>query len=188
MMPPPRCTRNGWRLILNSNSCRQRNLGVVGHPVAHSLSPALHRAAYDVLGLPFRYEAVDVQPGGLKNFVTALDSSWLGLSVTMPHKSDARELADSIDALARITDAVNTLAFFYDDDGKRSVAGYNTDVEGMRVALADAGVETAREVAIVGGGATAASGIVAAGHLGAERVSVLVRNPARASHLNHEPE
>jgi len=168
MTPLPRCMRNGWRRILNSSNHGQRHLGVVGHPIAHSLSPALHRAAYDVLGLPF---------------VSALDSSWVGLSVTMPHKAEALEIADTVDIIGRSTGAVNTLVFSMDADGHRLIAGYNTDVTGMVLALSDAGVDVAREVAIIGGGATAASALVAAAQLGAERVNVLVRNLAPAANL-----
>jgi len=175
--------RNGWRRILNSSNHGQRHLGVVGHPIAHSLSPALHRAAYDVLGLPFSYQAIDVEPGGLTQFVSALDSSWVGLSVTMPHKAEALEIADTVDIIGRSTGAVNTLVFSMDADGHRLIAGYNTDVTGMVLALSDAGVDVAREVAIIGGGATAASALVAAAQLGAERVNVLVRNLAPAANL-----
>ena len=65
---------------------------VIGHPVAHSLSPAIHHAAYQVLGLDWSYQAIDVEPGGLRAFVVSLDDSWRGLSVTMPHKVDVIEL------------------------------------------------------------------------------------------------
>ena len=155
----------------------------MGHPIAHSLSPALHRAAYEVLGVPFAYEPIDVEPGGLTQFVSALDTSWLGLSVTMPHKAEALAIADTVDIVGRSTGAVNTLVFSRDDHGRRTISGYNTDVTGMVLALSDAGVDTAREVAIIGGGATAASALVAAAELGAERVSVLVRNVAHAANL-----
>ena len=68
-----------------------QTLAVVGHPIAHSLSPALHSAAYEALGLPWRYVAVDVQPGQLQEYINSTDSSLRGLSVTMPHKVSALE-------------------------------------------------------------------------------------------------
>ena len=183
MTRQPRCTRNGWRRILNSSNPRERHLGVVGHPIAHSLSPALHQAAYDILGLPWSYEAIDIEPGGLTGFVTARDSSWVGLSVTMPHKAEALEIADSVDPIGRSTASVNTLIFSWDDQGRRLISGYNTDVMGIVLALGDAGVDRAREVAIIGGGATAASALVAASQLGADRVNILVRNLPHAANL-----
>lgn len=183
MTPQRRSTRSGWRRILNSNSPAQRHLGVVGHPIDHSQSPALHSAAYDVLSIPWVYDAIDLAPGGLTSFVDALDASWVGLSVTMPHKVDALTLADSVDLIGRATGSVNTLVFNFDATGHRHINGYNTDVAGMVLALGDAGVATACVVAIIGGGATAASAVVAAAQLGAESVTVLVRNVVGAEYL-----
>lgn len=175
-MPPRRSTRNGWRLIPNSSSHAQCHLAVVGHPIGHSQSPALHRAAFTTLNLAWTYDAIDLAPGRLAEFVQGLDDSWIGLSVTMPHKAQALEIADSVDLIGRATGSVNTLVLNLDAAGKRNISGYNTDVAGMVLALADAGLSTARHVAIVGGGATAASGVVAAAQLGAESVAVFVRN------------
>jgi shikimate 5-dehydrogenase len=80
---------------------------VIGHPVAHSLSPAIHRAAYQVLGLEWSYQAIDVEPGGLRAFIEGLDGSWRGLSVTMPHKADLVELGET-DATVDMLGAANT--------------------------------------------------------------------------------
>lgn len=156
---------------------------MVGHPIAHSQSPALHRAAINTLHLAWQYDAIDIAPGGLAEFVRGLDESWIGLSVTMPHKTQALAIADSVDLIGRATGSVNTLVFSRDAAGKRIISGHNTDVAGMVLALADEGLRTARHVAIVGGGATAASAVVAAAQLGAKSVTVLVRNVSGSQSL-----
>ena len=160
-----------------------QTLAVVGHPIAHSLSPALHQAAYDALGLPWKYVAVDVQPGQLAAFISSTDVSLRGLSVTMPHKVSALELSDSIDLIAERTHSVNTLQFTYGVDGSRTTTGYNTDVAGIVNACADSGVVTAQHVAVIGGGATASSAVVASAELGAEHISVVARTPEKAFYL-----
>ena len=80
---------------------------VVGHPVAHSLSPAIHCAAYQLLDLDWSYQVIDVEPGGLRAFIASLDDSWRGLSVTMPHKVDLVELGET-DATVDLLGAANT--------------------------------------------------------------------------------
>ncbi|MGJ9412150.1 shikimate dehydrogenase [Aeromicrobium sp. CF4.19] len=148
---------------------------VVGDQVAHSLSPAMHRAAYARLGLTHTYDAIGVEPGGLEAFVSGLDASWIGLSVTAPHKRDALDLADFADDVARRVGAANTLVL---DGG--SVAAHNTDVPGAMAALREAGVEQVRSVRVLGGGATAASLAAAVAGLGARRLELVVREPSRA--------
>ena len=160
-----------------------QTLAVVGHPIAHSLSPALHSAAYKCLGLDWIYVAVDVQPGQLSDFINSTDSSLRGLSVTMPHKVSALALSDSIDLIAERTHSVNTLRFEHGVDGERFVTGYNTDVAGIVNAFSDAGVVKASHVAVIGGGATASSAVVAAAEMGAEHVSVIARTPEKAFYL-----
>ena len=160
-----------------------RMLAVVGHPISHSLSPALHRAAYEQLGLGWAYEAVDVQPDHLDTFLTGCDGSLRGLSVTMPHKVSALELAHTVDLHSERTGSVNTLLCDYSDSGERRLSGFNTDVFGIVNALQDSGLTHSRHVGVIGGGATASSAIAAAAELGAEHVSVVVRNPHKAFYL-----
>lgn len=150
---------------------------VIGHPVGHSLSPALHRAAYRELGLDWRYDALDVAPDRLPDFMAGLDAGWRGLSVTMPHKEAIRAFGLT-DALVDLVGAGNTLVL--EPHGNRV---YNTDVPGMVAALAEAGLDRVREVAIIGNGATARSALVSCARLGAARVHLLVRDPARAAGL-----
>ena len=151
---------------------------VVGHPVAHSLSPALHRAAYRQLGLDWSYEAVDVEPGGLARYVRGLDRGrWRGLSVTMPHKPDLVALG-APDELVRLTGVANTLVL---DAAGDTV--HNTDVPGFVRACEAHGLARVTRVVIVGNGATAASVLVAVARMGARSVVVLAREPRRGEHL-----
>jgi shikimate dehydrogenase len=160
----------------------ERRLAVLGKPIAHSKSPALHAAAYDVLGLPWVYERHEVDEGTLAEFVKSRDSAWRGLSLTMPLKQTIQPHLDQIDRVGELTGAVNTVLFEWGGDTVHR-AGFNTDVPGIVRALRAAGVDTVRRAHILGGGATAASAIVAASELGAESVLVSVRAPERAAAL-----
>lgn len=155
------------------------SLAVVGHPIEHSLSPALHRAAYEVLGLDWTYRAIDVEPGTFRSFLSGEGSVLRGISVTMPHKTAALEAATQVDLLAARTLSVNTLF----RSAPESILGFNTDVVGIVNAFQDSGVSHARHVVIIGGGATASSAVAAAAELGAEHISVLARTPAKAFFL-----
>jgi shikimate dehydrogenase len=159
-----------------------RRLAVLGSPISHSLSPRLHRAAYDVLALDWHYDAVDVPENALSTFVSGRDDSWLGLSLTMPLKHGIRPLLDHRDELSILTGSTNTVRFT-GAAGARRLDGFNTDVGGIVRALAEGSIVSARHVAILGSGATAASAIVAAAQLGAEHVSLLARSPERAEQL-----
>ncbi len=154
-------------------------LAVIGSPVAHSLSPVLHAAAYRHLGLDWLYERHEVREGELAGFVDGLDSSWRGLSVTMPLKEELLALADERDAASTVTGAANTLLL--GDGGVRRVL--NTDVAGIERALRDAGVDTADHAVIAGAGATARSVLVALDGLGLRSAVLAVREPARASSM-----
>lgn len=151
----------------------RRRAAVLGHPVAHSLSPVLHRAAYSQLGLPWDYDRIDVTGPELAGFLDSLDASWVGLSLTMPLKRDAVPLLDDVDPVAAATGAVNTVVL---DHGRR--LGFNTDVDGIVVALRERGQIGAEPSAtVVGGGATARSAVAALAQLGARSVSVVLRRP-----------
>jgi shikimate dehydrogenase len=160
-----------------------RELAVLGSPIAHSQSPALHAAAYSTLGLPWSYGRADIVPETLEDFVSSRPDAWRGLSLTMPLKQSVLPLVTSLDATARLTGAANTIVFDMDAAGGRVLSGFNTDVPGIVRALAAAGTTMARSVLIWGGGATAASAVVAAAELGAQNVTVQVREPARAAKL-----
>jgi shikimate dehydrogenase len=160
-----------------------RELAVLGSPIAHSKSPQLHAAAYRTLGLPWRYGRADVTPDALDDYVRSRPTGWRGLSLTMPLKQSVLPLVSELDATARLTGAANTILFDEDETCERTLRGFNTDVAGIVRALAAAGTSTATSVVVWGGGATAASATVAAAQLGAQRVTVQVREPSRAAHL-----
>jgi shikimate dehydrogenase len=151
---------------------------VLGHPIAHSLSPVMHRAAYERLGLDWDYDAYDVDEPGLPKFVAELDQSWRGLSLTMPLKRAVLPLLDEVSSTAREAGAANTVIL---EDGRRS--GDNTDVPGIVAALAERGVQQVRSATILGGGATAESVLLALRRIGLATVTVQVRDPARAEGL-----
>lgn len=167
-----------------------RRAAVLGHPVAHSLSPVLHRAAYRELGLTgWSYEAVDVTEEQLPAFVAALDGTWAGLSLTMPLKQTVIPLLDHVEPLAEVVGAVNTL--LVQPGGRRPVlTGANTDVHGLVAALSEglaaAGsveVVGARSAVVLGAGATAASTLAALAQLGCTTPVVHVRSLGRTGAL-----
>lgn len=160
--------------MLSSLPGGPRRCAVVGHPVQHSLSPAIHRAAYAELGLDWSYERIDIDPGGLPGFVAGLDETWRGLSVTMPHKPHAAVLGEPDEAVV-LTGVANTVVL-----GPDEVQVHNTDVNGFRIALAAHGVQTVAHATLVGNGATARSALVALQRLGADEVVLVCREPARA--------
>jgi shikimate dehydrogenase len=149
-----------------------RRAAVLGSPIAHSLSPVLHRAAYAELGLDWSYAAHDVDEAGLPAFLAGLGPEWAGLSLTMPLKRAALDLADWCSATARTVEAINTLVFT-----PRGRLGANTDVPGMVAALAERRIRSAGSVSILGGGGTAAAALAAAAQLHAHAPELVVRRP-----------
>ena len=151
---------------------------VLGSPVAHSLSPVLHGAAYAALGLDWSYRAIECDEAALPGLVGSCGDDWAGLSLTMPLKRAVLPLLDHTDPLAVGTGSANTVIF---RDGTRN--GYNTDVPGMLAALKEAGAPAPASVTILGAGATACSALAALPDLGADGADVVVRDPARATEL-----
>jgi len=154
-----------------------RRCAVLGSPIGHSLSPALHRAAYTHLGLNWTYDRFEVGEQQLASFVSRLDASWRGLSLTMPLKVAVLELGQ-VDQLARLAGAGNTLVL---EGGERWV--YNTDVGGLIWAVGQVTASPLPRVTILGAGATARAALIAATRLGAQGVTVVARTPARAEAL-----
>ena len=150
---------------------------MLGKPVGHSLSPVLHRAAYRALGLTgWTYTAVECDEQGLAGLLARSGPEVVGYSCTMPLKRQVLRVADSVSPEAAAIGAGNTLL--------RGTAGWhadNTDWVGIRDALAAGGVPTSGAVAVLGAGGTAQAALAALA--GADRVTVLVREPARAGEL-----
>jgi shikimate dehydrogenase len=158
-----------------------RDAAVLGSPISHSLSPALHRAAYRALGLgSWSYSAHDVQAAALAGFVGGLGPQWAGLSLTMPLKEVAFEVADEVSDLAREVGAVNTLV-------RRTGGGWsgdNTDVYGVSQALREAGCTEVASAVVLGSGATARAVVAALAGLGCAKVTFAVRSSARQETLD----
>jgi shikimate dehydrogenase len=152
---------------------------VLGKPIAHSLSPVLHRAAYEALGFAdWSYQPVECDEEGLAAYVRSRDLDWAGLSLTMPLKRAVLPLLDHVDHLAAATGGANTVVFR--PEGRY---GYNTDVQGIVDALTEAGQPAPGSVTIIGAGATACSALAAVGELGTTGADVVLRDPARAGGL-----
>ncbi|MDF6022257.1 shikimate dehydrogenase [Streptomyces sp. JH34] len=157
-----------------------RRAAVLGSPVAHSLSPALHSAAYAALGLEgWSYDRFDVDEAALPGFVDGLDRSWAGLSLTMPLKRAIIPLLDGISDTAASVEAVNTVVLT--EDGRR--LGDNTDIPGMVAALRERGVEKVESAAVLGAGATASSALAALAEICTGPVTAYVRSAARADEM-----
>jgi shikimate dehydrogenase len=149
-----------------------RRAAVLGKPIAHSLSPAIHNAGYAAAGLSgWRYTAIECAEAELADLVAGLGPEWAGLSLTMPLKEAALVVADAVSPVAAAIGAANTLV-----RGERGWRADNTDAPGMVDALAAAGVTTVAEVAVLGAGGTARAALAAARDLGA-RVTVYARRP-----------
>ncbi|MFZ1362262.1 MAG: shikimate dehydrogenase [Candidatus Nanopelagicales bacterium] len=140
-----------------------RMAAVLGSPIEHSKSPLLHQAAYKELGLDWEYEKFEVKAAELKPFLDRLDSTWAGLSLTMPLKEEALRLATDVSEMAQRTGGANTLV----STGGEWIA-HNTDVAGMIFAIeqgrrgqgVDLG-EPVQSATVLGTGATARSAIAA---------------------------
>lgn len=157
-----------------------RRAAVLGSPIAHSLSPVLHRAAYAELGLTgWSYDRFDVDEAGLPGFFEELGAEWAGLSLTMPLKRAVIPLVDEISETAASVEAVNTVVFTA--DGRRR--GDNTDIPGMVAALRERGIATVDSAAILGAGATASSALAALARVCTGEVVAYVRSEARAAEM-----
>lgn len=164
-----------------------RRAAVIGHPIDHSLSPVLHRAAYGALGLDgWSYEAIDTPVERLDEVLAGLDAGWAGLSVTMPLKTAVLDHLHHVEPLAALLGVVNTV--LVQPGAPVSLVGANTDVAGIVAALGEglegAGsggpAQDAAPPVVVGGGATAASTLAALAQLGRADATVQVRSVARA--------
>jgi shikimate-5-dehydrogenase len=155
---------------------RAARAAVLGRPVAHSLSPVLHRAAYTALGLDWSYTAIDCGVDELPD-VLATRADWAGFSCTMPLKHALLDVTAEVAPVARAVGAANTLL--------PVAAGWradNTDVAGMVAALAEHAAAP-RSATVLGAGGTAQAALAALLALGADTVTVLVRDRSRAGAL-----
>lgn len=128
--------------------------GIIGNPVEHSLSPAMHNAAFETLGINGVY--IPMRPTDLEDGYRGLRAlGFVGVSVTVPYKVAVMDLIDEIDPVASKIGAVNTLMLKHSGDGVARVKGYNTDWLGSNQALAEALDVTSSTVLIIGAGGAA---------------------------------
>lgn len=155
-------------------------LGIIGWPVAHSKSPAMHAAAAKALGLDIRYETHAVKPEALQAWVDAARRGPLrGFNVTVPHKERILPLLDEVNALARSIGAVNTVLH---QEGR--LLGYNTDAPGFVHSVMDAEVRLRGAcVTILGAGGAARATAVGVLDAGATEVHVAARRIEQAQSL-----
>ena len=154
---------------------------VLGSPIAHSLSPVLHRAAYEHLALEgWSYRAIECTADALPERISQArrDPSFGGYSLTMPLKLAVLPLLDDLEQLADQVGAVNTVV-----PQAGGLYGANTDVPGMVSALQEAGITSIANPVVLGGGGSAQAAIAALGLLGAAKVSVVVRDQRRVDGL-----
>ena len=151
-------------------------MGVIGHPIAHTLSPAIHTKMAEHLGLCCEYTAHHVKNGELAGFVEmAKTENYAGFNVTIPHKKDIMDFLDECAPYARKCGAVNTVKIA---DGK--LKGYNTDGDGLYASLKQNGILMDRcRVLLLGAGGAALSICQKALDVGA-KVTVLCRSPKKA--------
>ncbi|MDN5669621.1 MAG: shikimate dehydrogenase [Renibacterium salmoninarum] len=160
----------------------QLKAAVIGQPIAHSKSPALHRAAYRALGADIDYRLIEVAPADLADFVAQIraEQNWSGISVTMPHKASMLALVDARDADVQRTGALNTVLV---DPADGRLLGRNTDIIGIVHALRHAGVASVQHAALIGGGGTARAALAALKQLDCQRAVVYLRDPAKGGDL-----
>ena len=158
-------------------------LALIGHPVGHSLSPAMHNASFVADGLDFVYVCLDVGLDELPAAVRGLQALKLrGFNITMPHKRAMVPLVDELDESARISGAINTVVI-----GDSGLRGFNTDGGGMVMACREAGIELAgKSVLLLGAGGAAAAIAVAFGNAGVGELHIANRHVSRAAQLRDE--
>jgi len=150
------------------------HFGVIGSPIGHSRSPALHRAAIAALSIDATYDSTEVTAAELDAFLASRDESWEGLSLTMPLKHAIRHHLVSECPVSVLTGSVNTIV--RTEDGWN---GYNTDTWGATTAIRQQFGTEFRRATLLGGGATAASLIVSLHDLGVDTLDIVVRDVSR---------
>ena len=162
-----------------------RSAWVIGSPITHSISPAIHNAAFAALGVDAHYGAAEVPPSALGDWVESVRrTTTLGFSVTLPHKVAIQEHLDAIEGDAKLAGAVNTVVASV-QDGTIRLTGTNTDTLGFRRLLADEGdISLAgREVLLLGAGGAARAVALVALQDRAARLWIANRHPERARAL-----
>ena len=155
-------------------------IGLIGHPVSHSLSPLMHNSALKACDLNMCYMAFDVPPQHLHASVQGMIAlGFVGFNVTIPHKENILPFLDEVDLGARAMGAVNTVVI---RDGKTK--GYNTDGGGFLASLRDRGIEARGEILVFGAGGAARAVAVAMALEGVQRVTIANRSLENAREIS----
>lgn len=164
-------------------------LAVIGWPIAHSLSPAMHAAALNELAKKeplfstWRYERVPVPSDGLAAFAKEVrsDPAWRGFNVTLPHKVAIVPMLDAIEASAEAAGAVNTVV----REASGRLVGRNTDVEGFARSVEEAGISfSGKRILVLGAGGAARAVVAACAARGVAAIHVAARNVEAAATLS----
>ncbi|MCX7680401.1 MAG: shikimate dehydrogenase [Anaerolineae bacterium] len=163
-------------------------VGVIGWPVEHSLSPAMHNAAFEARGLNWCYVPLPVAPGQEEAAIRGLAAlGFRGVNITVPHKQSVLRVLDTIAPEAAAIGAVNTILITREPDGRPLLHGYNTDAQGFVGALRREGFEPrGKQVVVVGAGGAARAVVRGLLEAGAGRITVLNRTLERARRLTSE--
>ena len=159
-----------------------RVVGVIGDPIAHTRSPAMHNAAFEALGLDWLYVAFHVQPHDVEPALRGFRAAGMrGFNATIPHKQALATLIPDLTAEASFIGAVNTVVFGEND----SVIGENTDASGFVAALDEAGIPrpTGKRAVVLGAGGAARAVVVALANVGVSEIVIVNRTVHRAEQL-----
>ena len=157
---------------------RTKIVGVIGDPVEHSCSPPMHNTAFREMGMDYIYVPFHVKPADLSAAVEGFKAlNVMGINITLPHKSAALTLMDSLSQEARLIGAINTMVF---RDGM--VEGHNTDARGFIASLREKGIENIQgmKVVVLGAGGGAQSVVVGLALEGVDRITIANRTPEKA--------
>ena len=158
-------------------------VGVIGHPVAHSISPRFQQAGFDAAELDVSYSAWDLPPGELEGFINGLrDDDALGANITIPYKEAALRHMDGLHQTARFVGAINTIV-----NNSGHLQGYNTDVTGFQRSLSEAGFNPVGAHAVLwGAGGVARAVAWALIWRGVEALTIINRTAVRGGRLRHD--
>ncbi|MDK6643381.1 shikimate dehydrogenase family protein [Alloscardovia omnicolens] len=174
----------------NTSSSTGNQAAVLGSPIAHSLSPVLHNAAYEALQLTdWQYGRHDITAETLEDFFLSINDSWAGVSMTMPLKQKALEFGEVSDERVAFLGVSNTAVFDWQRSNPQHenmphISLYNTDVDGVKLTFADEfniGSASDARVCIIGSGSTAMSAMAALIEIGARDFVICAADAEQAS-------
>ncbi len=171
-------------------------LGVIGDPIEHTFSPAMHNAGLDALNLNYIYLPFHVKPDRLKECIEGAKAIGIqGLNVTIPHKTNVMKHLDEIDQVASMIGAINTIQFIYDENNESSnqnntfnvkTRGFNTDGYGCVRAIEEKTSINNKKVTITGAGGAARAVAFQIANSGIDELSILNRNAGKAESLAND--